>query len=89
MKYLLLSLALLTGCASQLQIASGALSSGLVSLRAAEDLRLETSRQSFCSMTVDTLNRHPEAVAGVKDLCWSNTTTTANDAAQEILVPKK
>lgn len=77
----------LTGCASQIQALSAADASAVVAARASADLGVKVVTQQFCSMSVDTLNRHPEYVQAVKDICWSNTTTTASDAAGQIGKP--
>jgi len=80
---------ILSGCASQIQIASSYDSASVVSVRATADLNLKIAEQMYCTMSVDTLNRHPEAVEGVKAICWSNSKATASDAASVLITPLK
>lgn len=89
MRSLIIVCALLGGCATQLQAVQGLDAAAVVSVRAANDIALSATKQAYCSMTVDTLNRHPEDVAGVKALCWTNSATTASDAATMLIAPVK
>ena len=88
MKAFILLALLLTGCASQIQVATGYDTAAVVAARATADLNLKVVEQLYCSMTVDTLNRHPEAVEGVKAICWSNVKSTAADAAATLIIAK-
>ena len=85
MKSILLIALCLTGCASQIQVASGYDNAAVVAARATADLNLKIVEQLYCNMSVDTLNRHPEAVEGVKAICWSNVKGTAADAAAALI----
>jgi hypothetical protein len=78
---LLISVALTTGCASQLQAAAAANTSAVVSVRAAADLTAKVNAEAFCTMSVDTLGRNQQYVKGVQTLCWSGSVTTPSDAA--------
>ena len=79
------TIASLSGCATVAAYDAATVNTA----RTAADMALQVTKQAFCAMSVDTLNRHPEDVQAVKDMCWSNTTTTASDAASEAIPTKK
>jgi hypothetical protein len=75
-----------SGCASQIQAASAANTSAVVSVRAEADLRAKVNAEAFCTMTVDTLGRNTQYVKPVQSLCWSGSVTTPSDAASMLPV---
>ncbi len=70
----------LSGCASQLQLVSGAESAAAVSLRAAEDIHLDRLRFEMCATPYSALIRNPDFIPGVRFLCLPNGGLTAPDS---------
>jgi hypothetical protein len=74
----------LSGCASWLQAASAYNTSGMVSARAAEDLNVKVWTENACATPLSTIMRHPEIAGGLKALCLSSSTGSANDVLAAI-----
>jgi len=76
MKYLILPLAaavaMLSGCASQLQAVKGFNAAAVVSLRAAEDINLERQVFEICATPFSAIARNPNIVPGIMGLCLPN-----------------
>ena len=70
--FMILALAALTGCASQLQATKALEESAAVSLRAAEDNHLGVLTFELCGTPYSALVRHPELVPGVAAICLPN-----------------
>lgn len=73
MKYLILTIAaavaMLSGCASQLQATKAMESAAAVSLRAAEDNHLDVLKFELCATPLSAAIRHPEMVPALRELC--------------------
>ena len=71
----LLSLLLLSGCASYIQSADGFATAAATSARAASDLNLKRLRFEICATPFSALVRNPEFFGAVRDLCIGSRTT--------------
>lgn len=77
---LCLAIAILPGCASQLQAVKAFNASAVVSLKAAEDVNLERLQFEMCATPYSAIIRHPELVPGMAAMCLpgGNLTNPAN-----------
>lgn len=64
-----ISIAYLTGCASQFQAVKAFNTSADVASASAEDIYSDDIKRALCKMTVTTLVAHPELGTAVKSIC--------------------
>lgn len=64
-----ISIACLTGCASQFQAVKAFNTSADVASASAEDIYSDDIKRAFCKMTITTLVAHPELGTAVKSIC--------------------
>jgi hypothetical protein len=74
----------LSGCANVTQAASAYNTSGMVAARAAEDLNIQIWKENACGTPLSTIVRHPEIAGGLKALCLSASTSSANELLGQI-----
>jgi hypothetical protein len=75
---------LLSGCANVTQAVSAYSASAEVAAKAAEDQNIKAWTFDACATPLSTIVRHPEIAGGLKALCFSGTTSTANDLLGQI-----
>ena len=66
---LMVALAVLPGCASQLQMVSATQKAAAVQLRAAEDINLERQVFGLCATPLSAAIRNPQIIPGLRALC--------------------
>jgi hypothetical protein len=60
----------------------------MIAARAAEDLNIKIWTQNACGTPLSTIVRHPEIAGGLKSLCLSASTASANDLLSQLPGPR-